>query len=171
MITRYPSLIFFKIYNEISHIITLKEKIKTEFYLFFKNYLILFLLVSIYSISVIRISSYHEVYRDEMRALSLVLESKSLPTFIHYLKSEGHPALWYFILYIGWLIIKTPLVLKVASLSIAITAVTVFLFNSPFTKIQKGLFIFGALPLYEFSIMSRNYGIGMLLLFIFFTLY
>lgn len=106
-----------------------------------------------------------------MRALSLVLESNSIPDFFRLLRAEGHPAIWYFIIYVGWLLIKSPIVLNIASLIIVITAVIIFLFRSPFSLLQKGLFIFGGLPLYEYSVMSRNYGIGMLLLFVFFSLY
>lgn len=36
---------------------------------------------------------------------------------------------------------------------------------SPFPRRVKTLFIFGYLPFYEFNLISRNYGLGMLLLF------
>ncbi len=40
------------------------------------------------------------------------------------------------------------------------------MFFSPFPLWIRCLFIFGSLPLYEYSVIARNYGINMLLLFI-----
>ena len=47
----------------------------------------------------------------------------------------------------------------------------IFLFRSPFSVGLKLLFVFSVLPLYEYSVMARNYGISMLLMFCFAALY
>jgi hypothetical protein len=131
------------------------------------------LLTFVYGLSVIFISSFHEVWRDEVRALSFVTERDSIFQIFRDLRSynEGHPGLWYVILYIGFQLVQSPLVLKIASLAIATAAVYVFLDKAPFSWIQKILFIFGFFCLYEYSVISRNYGISMLLLFLFCSLY
>jgi len=81
------------------------------------------------------------------------------------LRDEGHPLLWYLLLYIGKSIVNTPLVLPVTSIAIAFIAVAIFMFFSPFPFWLRCLFIFGVLPFYEYSVVARNYGISMLLLF------
>jgi hypothetical protein len=131
------------------------------------------LLTFVYGLSVIFISSFHEVWRDEVRALSFVTERDSIFQIFRDLRSynEGHPGLWYVILYIGFQLVQSTLVLKIASLAIATAAVYVFLDKAPFSWIQKILFIFGFFCLYEYSVISRNYGISMLLLFLFCSLY
>jgi hypothetical protein len=74
---------------------------------------------------------------------------------------KGHPILWYLLLYIGKTIVDTPLILPVTSIVIAFGAVAVFMFFAPFPLWIRCLFIFSALPVYEYSVMARNYGISM----------
>jgi hypothetical protein len=62
-------------------------------------------------------------------------------------------------------------VLKVCAIAIAIAAAWLFLLKAPFLRWQKALFLVGVFPLYEYSVMTRNYGITMLLLFWFALLY
>ena len=65
----------------------------------------------------------------------------------------------------------TVLVLKVLSILIAGAAMLLFIFRSPFPLPLKVLFVFSLLPLYEYAVMARNYGISMLLMFSFAALY
>ncbi len=78
---------------------------------------------------------------------------------------DGHPVLWYLLLYLGTSIVDTPLVLPVTSGVVAFAAVTLFMVAAPFPFGFRCLVIFGGLPLYEYSVMARNYGISMLLMF------
>jgi hypothetical protein len=120
---------------------------------------------------VITVSAKHELYRDEVRALSIALEPNwfwQLPTT---LKNEGHPVLWYLILRAGFSLTQTSIILKVTSICIAFGAVFVFFRYAPFPVWQKTLFLWGMFPLYFYSVMARNYGISMLLFFLFSALY
>ena len=81
--------------------------------------LILPLLAILYLIIIIYTSYYHEVYRDEVRALSLVIESHSIINFLTNLHNEGHPFLWYLILYGFYSITHNYIALKIASIFIA----------------------------------------------------
>ena len=55
--------------------------------------------------------------------------------------------------------------MQVLHLGIAAATVYVFARFSPFTRFQKGLFAFGYFPFYEYSIISRDYALGVLLFF------
>jgi|CXWL01.1.fsa_nt_gi hypothetical protein len=107
----------------------------------------------------------HEYWRDEVRAWSLAREAISPLDLFHLIRYEGHPVLWYLLLYIGKSITDTPLVLPITSLAVATAAAALFMFRAPFPLWMKALFLFSALPLYEYSVMARNYGISMLLVF------
>lgn len=120
---------------------------------------------------VVFLSSRHELWRDEVRALLIALEPDSLWQLPAALRNEGHPVLWYLVLRLGYLVVHTPLVLKIASVSIAFGAVFLFFRYAPFPAWQKILFMAGVLPLYEYSVVTRNYGISMLLFFLFAALY
>ena len=120
---------------------------------------------------VILTATTHEFWRDEVRPLSLARAANSPLDLYGLTKYDGHPVLWYLLLYIGKFIADTPLILPIISIVIAFGAVTVFMFCAPFQLWIRCLFIFGALPVYEYSVMARNYGISMLLLFVGAVLY
>jgi hypothetical protein len=107
----------------------------------------------------------HELFRDEVRALLIAHRATSLRELFATLHNEGHPPLWYLILR-GASSVAGLRVLKPVAISIAAVAVYLLLQHSPFAQYEKLLFVFGALPLYEYSVMCRNYGITMLLLFV-----
>jgi len=115
--------------------------------------------------------SQHEFWRDEVRAFSLAMDAKSLPDLKVLLQNEGHPMLWHALLYAGYGLTGSKLVLPAASALICAAAVAIFVWSAPFPLWFRALFVFGGLPLYEYSVMARNYGISMLLLFVFARLY
>jgi hypothetical protein len=128
-------------------------------------------ILGIWLTGVIFTATTHEFWRDEVRALSLARAAISPIDLYRLLQNEGHPILWYLLLYIGKSIINTPLILPVTSIIIAFAAVLVFMFFSPFPLWLKTLFIFSVLPFYEYAVMARNYGISMLFFFVFAALY
>jgi hypothetical protein len=113
----------------------------------------------------------HEFWRDEVRALTLARSARSLPDLFGLLKDEGHPLLWYLLLHFGYAITSSKFVLPIISLVVAAAAVAILIFRSPLPLRLKALFLFGRMPLCECSVMARNYGISMLLLFTFAWLY
>jgi hypothetical protein len=112
----------------------------------------------------------HEYWRDEIRAWSLAGAAQSPLDLFRLIRYEGHPILWYLVLYAGRSL-DFRLALPTVSIAIATGAMAIFMFRSPFPLWMKTLFLFSALPAYEYSVMARNYGISMLLLFLFATLY
>ncbi len=130
-----------------------------------------FLVLALWLSIVVITSVHHEVWRDETRALWKAVEPKSILALPEVIKNDGHPILWFLILRIGFLVTHTPVVLKILSVSIGFCAVFIFYRHAPFPIFQRLLFIFGALPLYEYSVYARNYGISMLLFFLFSLFY
>ena len=120
---------------------------------------------------VLAVSAHHEFWRDEVRALSIAMDASSLSDLFRLMQDEGHPILWHLLLYGAYHATGTKLVLPILSIFLAGLAVFLLAFFSPFPTWLKALFIFSGLPLYEYSVMARNYGISMLLLFAFACLY
>jgi hypothetical protein len=129
------------------------------------------LLIGVWLAVVIFTITRHEYWRDEVRPWSIARAAHSPLDLIHRMRYEGHPVLWYLLLYLGKLVVDTPLVLPITSIAVAALAVTLLMFRSPFPLWVKALFLFSGLPLYEYSVMARNYGISMLLLFLTACLY
>jgi hypothetical protein len=110
---------------------------------------------------------HHEMWRDELQAWLIAKDSSSILNLFHNLKHEGHPYLWYIGLYLISRFTEQPFAMQLLHLIIATGVIYIFVKFSPFTKLQKMLFIFGYFPLYEYGVISRNYSLGFLLVFAF----
>lgn len=117
------------------------------------------------------VSCHHEMWRDEAHCLYVALSADSLWQLPYAVKNEGHPIIWYFILWLGYQAIHTPVILKIVSVAVGFIAVLIFFRLSPFPVWFKILFLLSFLPFYEYTVMARNYGISMLLFFWFSSLY
>ena len=133
-----------------------------------KFYLILILVFSI--LAIIGLLN-HEMWRDELEAWLIANNSDSISELLSNIKYIGHPGLWYICLYFITRFTNNVGAMQVFHLLIAIGFVSLFLFYAPFTKLQKFLFCFGYYTFYEYTIISRNYGLGLLFLFAFCALY
>jgi hypothetical protein len=109
----------------------------------------------------------HEMWRDELQAWMIARDSSSLIDLYNNLRYEGHPSLWYIFLYAITKFTDNPLAMQLFHLLIASGTIYVFAKFSPFTKLQKILFTFGYFPFYEYHLISRNYSLGILLIFLF----
>ena len=108
----------------------------------------------------------HPLWRDEMNVWLLARDS---PTFaalienIHY--DRAHPGLWH--LYVAALqaLFHYPVAMQVGHWLLGLLSLILFWRFSAFPQWQKWLFTFGMLPFYEYSLVARNYALGMLFLF------
>ncbi len=107
----------------------------------------------------------HELARDEAGPWLLALHSGSLLELLRHIKYEGHASLWYACLFLVSRATASPLAMQVLHAAIAAATVWVVVRYAPFTRLQRVLFAFGYFPLYEYAVVSRDYGLGMLLLF------
>ena len=69
------------------------------------------------------------VWRDEVRALSLALQGDNFADMLRQLHGEGHPALWYILLRAAYVVVGSPVVLKVVALTIAAAAAYLLVFR------------------------------------------
>lgn len=115
------------------------------------------------------ILAHHEMWRDELQAWGLVVASHSLIELFANLRQEGHPALWYLLLYGPSRLSSDPILMQGLHVLIATGAVYVFCRFSPFTLIQKLSVVFGYYLLYEYAVISRSYVLGVAILFVYCT--
>ena len=130
-----------------------------------------FVVLAFWLALVVFTTSRHEFWRDEVRALTLARTATSPFDLYELIRYDGHPVLWYLLLFLGTSIVDTPLVLPITSVLIAFAAVALFMWFAPFPWWFRCVFIFSALPAFEYSVMARNYGISMLLFFLAALLY
>jgi len=109
----------------------------------------------------------HEMWQDEWQAWLLATGSPTLPDLFRNLRYEGHPCLWYLALFGVGRLTHSPLGIQLLHLVVATSSVYLICQYSPFSRLQKILFIFGYFPFYEYAAISRNYALGVLGLFSF----
>ncbi len=112
------------------------------------------------------LATHHALWRDEVRALTIALQGGSVPAMLAQLQGEGHPALWYLILRGLHAVVPAPGVLPFASIAVASAAALLLALRSPFSRPVVALLLFSGLLLFEYSVMQRNYGISVLLLWV-----
>ncbi|MBZ5660958.1 MAG: hypothetical protein LAO08_11175 [Acidobacteriia bacterium] len=113
----------------------------------------------------------HLVWRDEVRALSKALQGDSVFAMLKALRGEGHPAVWYLLLRAAHTLVPRPEVLLLVSIVVAAVAALILVLRAPFSLPILALILISRFSMYEYSVMARNYGISMLLLFLFAAFY
>ena len=107
----------------------------------------------------------HVIWRDEARALSFAIQGEDWIAMLRGLHGDGHPALWYFLLRALHQTTGRAEVLPFLAFAVAVAAAWLLVWRSPFPRPLIGLILASHFFIYEFSVMARNYGIGMLILF------
>lgn len=114
---------------------------------------------------------FHEPWGDEIHSWAIAGNSHSFTDLVYNTRYEGHPKIWYFLLFILQKFTSNIFFMQVLHVCIATCTVFVFCFFSPFSFLRNILFCFGYFFAYEYSIISRNYAIEVLLLFLCLGLY
>lgn len=113
----------------------------------------------------------HEPWGDEVHAWLVAARSGNLAALVNNWQTHGHPLLWNALVYALTRVTADVLWMQVMHLLIATGSAYVFVRFSPFSRLQKSLFIFGYFPFFEYSLISRAYVIGVLCVWIFCALY
>jgi len=114
---------------------------------------------------------HHEIWLDEAQHWLFARDSTSIQNLIYNLRYEGHPMLWNILLYFITRITQNPFWMQFLHIVISTIAIYIFLVKAPFSLIFKTLFIFGYFMFYEYNIISRNYMLGVLFLFLACSIY
>jgi len=109
---------------------------------------------------------HHEMWLDEMHHFLLARDSTGIVNLAYNARYDGHPLLWDLLVYLLTRFTHNPLYMQLLNIFISLTAVIIFLRYAPFTDLFKFLFVFSYFMLYEYNIISRNYAISALFLFI-----
>lgn len=106
---------------------------------------------------------HHIPWSDELHAWGLMRASGSPWGLFDNLHFEGHPGLWHVMLYGASLVSPTPVAMKVLHLLLAASTILLIARFAPFRTIEKALLFANYFLVYEFAVLARNYGLGLLL--------
>ncbi|CAG4988225.1 hypothetical protein DYBT9275_00032 [Dyadobacter sp. CECT 9275] len=107
---------------------------------------------------------HHEMWRDELQAWNLVLHTVNLIDVFSNTRYEGHPVLWFYVIWPLAQLTSSPVAIQGINLIMAAVTAYLIVFKSPFRDFEKILILSGYYFLYEYSVISRNYMIGVMLL-------
>lgn len=133
-----------------------------------RNRAILFIL---WLMLVVWFLSDHVMWRDEVRGFSFALSGSNMAEMLRITHGEGHPALWYLLLRGAHDVFPSREVLPVVGAVIGIAAMAVLAFFAPFRTVVIGLILFSYFGAFEYVVVSRNYGIAALVMFVLAALY
>jgi hypothetical protein len=109
--------------------------------------------------------AHHEMWRDELQAWLIARESTSVAELLGRVRYEGHPTIWYLLLYAVTRVTHRPEAMQWMHLAIAGSAAYLLARFAPFPRWARAALCFGYFPLYEYGVIARNYSLGLLFLF------
>jgi hypothetical protein len=114
----------------------------------------------------------HELWRDEIHCWSVGRNARGLwDLLIGIRRYDGHPFLWYYLLHLVSLWSRSQVYLHVVAVVIATLSSYLWLRRSGLPRIFRLLLLCTYFYFFEYNVMSRSYGLGLLLAFLFCHLY
>ena len=118
-----------------------------------------------YALLITVVSAFHEPWKDETQAWRMAIDSNGLAELASNARYEGHPLLFHVLLQAVGLLSRSWWAAVALHLVVACVAAWLVLRYAPFTRLQKVLIVFGYWSAYEYSVVVRPYGLGMMLAF------
>jgi uncharacterized protein (TIGR03382 family) len=106
--------------------------------------------------------AHHELWLDELNAWGLSAASPTLKALFANVHYEGHPWLWYFILWIPSRFTHAPVAMKCLEAFIGAAIYLTIGLLSPFTRPLKVLLFLNYFVVFEYTVISRTYGLMLL---------
>jgi hypothetical protein len=113
----------------------------------------------------------HEIWLDESYHYLLPKSSNYLSQVINNSGYSGHPVFWNLILFYYGIIAPGIYEMQVLHCFIASICIFIIAYDSPFSKLEKILIVFGYFFIYEYNVIAKNYILGLTLLFLALTLF
>ncbi|WP_223908899.1 hypothetical protein [Geobacter sp. AOG1] len=114
---------------------------------------------------------HHEMWRDEMGPWLIARDSRSLFDIFHNIRYDGHPSLWYLLIWPLTVFTINPESIQWLNLGVAASAVFLIARNAPVSRWVRTAVALGYYPIYEYGSIARNYSLGLLALVAFCTLF
>src|SRR5215469_677788 len=106
--------------------------------------------------------AHHVMWRDELNALAITWASPSISSLFWHIHREGHPWLWYVILWIPSRFTHSVLVLKFVQGFVSTAIILFIALRSPFRTWEKALVLAGYFFVFEYAVISRMCGVMLL---------
>ena len=106
--------------------------------------------------------AHHDLWLDELNAWGISAASPTLRALFANVHYEGHPWLWYFVLWLPSRFTHAPVAMKWVEALIGTAIYLVVGMLSPFSRLQKALVLLSYFVIFEYTVISRTYGLMLL---------
>lgn len=124
------------------------------------------IVLTVYFLIVFVTMLHHEMWTDEARVWCKIREYGNLFGVLEFARDDGHPPLWFILLFPFVKLNFSPVIMQVCSLLLVFSGVCYFMFRSPFNNFVNLSVVFSAGMLYYFPVIARNYALIPLLMFV-----
>ncbi|MDQ2840686.1 MAG: hypothetical protein M3Y72_06540 [Acidobacteriota bacterium] len=111
--------------------------------------------------------AHHQLWGDETNAWALSAASPNLKTLFDYVHHEGHPALWYLLLWVPTRFTLDPQILKLIEAALGSGIYLMIGLWSPFSRLEKVLLFLNYFISFEYTVLARMYSVSVLVLLIY----
>ena len=111
--------------------------------------------------------AHHTMFFDEVNAWGISAASPTLSKLFYYVHYEGHPWLWYFVLWFPSRLTHDPVAMKWVEAALGTAIIAIIGTLSPFTYKQRALILGSYFLVWEYTVMCRMYGVMLLLTLIY----
>ena len=122
---------------------------------------------AVYAVALVLAHVHHEPWRDEIHCWTMGREATGLwDLFTGDRRYEGHPVLWYYLLHLVSRVTWSYLAIHVVTIVISVSAAALWLRWAPIPRILRVLLLCSYYFFFEYGVISRSYGLGVLLVFV-----
>ena len=111
--------------------------------------------------------AHHTMFFDEVNAWAISAASPTLSKLFYYVHYEGHPWLWYFILWFPSRLTHDPVAMKWVEAVLGTAIILIVGLVSPFTLKQRALILCGYFLVWEYTVMCRMYSVMLVLVLLY----
>lgn len=108
--------------------------------------------------------SRHEMWRDELQSWMLARDSASPVALIRNMRYEGHPPLWHLVLWVASRLSRAAGAMQAVQWLTSVTTAYLVARFAPASRPAKVLVVASYYLAFEYAVVSRSYGLGLLLL-------
>jgi hypothetical protein len=106
----------------------------------------------------------HELWRDELQAWLLARDTPTFTSFLYALRYEGVPPLWHTLIRGLTRVSGSPSAMQLLQVLLGTAWVKIMVLKSPFPRWLTALLAFSYYVFYQYTIISRSYGLGLIFL-------
>jgi hypothetical protein len=122
--------------------------------------------LAVFAVAQVLAHVHHEPWRDELHCWTVGRNSPGLWDLLTGdRRYEGHPVLWYYVLHLASRVTRSYLALHAVAIGVIVSAAALWLRWAPLPRYLRVLFLGSYYFFFEYGVICRSYGLGVLLVF------